>query len=114
MRRERGVLSETPRINGVDRADIEASRLVRRVGLVECPPPRPYSRTLLTPALRRRDPVLVGDRRLLDVRRDGRENHYLVNLDAYMTHPGLKTLRLRDVLGELSHKASPNAGLFLA
>ena len=60
---------------------------------------------------------LVGDLRragMLDVRRDGRENHYLVNLDAYMTHPGLKTLRLRDVLGELSHKESPNAGRFLA
>ena len=48
---------------------------------------------------------LIGDLRragMLDARKDGRQNHYTVNLDAYMAYPGLETLRLRDVLGELA------------
>ena len=52
---------------------------------------------------------LVGDLRragMLHIRRDGRENHYTVNLDAYMAYPGLKTLRLREVLGELSQSVT--------
>ena len=48
---------------------------------------------------------LIGDLRragMLDARRDGRENHYTANLDAYLAYPGLKTLRLRELLGELA------------
>ena len=48
---------------------------------------------------------LIGDLRragMLDARREGRENHYTANLDAYLAYPGLKTLRLRELLGELS------------
>jgi DNA-binding transcriptional ArsR family regulator len=52
---------------------------------------------------------LVGDLRraeMLRIRREGRQNHYRVNLDAYMTHPGLQRLRLREVLGELPESVS--------
>jgi DNA-binding transcriptional ArsR family regulator len=48
---------------------------------------------------------LVGDLRragMLHVRREGRRNHYSVNLDAYLSYPGLQMLRLRGVLGEIS------------
>jgi DNA-binding transcriptional ArsR family regulator len=48
---------------------------------------------------------LIGDLRragMLDARREQRANHYTVNLDAYLSYPGLKTLRLRELLGELA------------
>lgn len=48
---------------------------------------------------------LIGDLRraeMLEVRKEGRQNHYTVNLDAYMAYPGLQRLRLREVLGELA------------
>ncbi len=48
---------------------------------------------------------LVGNLRragMLHARRDGRQNHYQVNLDAYMSLPGLQRLKLREVVGELS------------
>ncbi len=47
---------------------------------------------------------IVGDLRregMLNVRREGHRHHYTVNLDADFTHPVLKGMPLRVVLGEL-------------
>ena len=49
---------------------------------------------------------IIGDLRrkdMIDVRRDGRHHHYTVNLDpdVKFTHPTLKDIPWRTVLGEL-------------
>ncbi len=47
---------------------------------------------------------IVGDLRragMLNVRKNGRRNHYSVNLDAPFRHPVLRGITLRHVLGDL-------------
>lgn len=51
---------------------------------------------------------LIGDLRregMLAIRRDGREHHYYVDMNAEFRHPVLGSLPLRTILGRLSAEA---------